>query len=90
MYNKCNMHRGRRSTTESGVPSYGIAPCRVKREADYEAPTCGAPSLAMVYSVSQSWRLINDGYEGFERGTIFDELNKPFFGDKCKRGGGCK
>ncbi len=43
-------------------------------------------SLAMVYPISQCWRLINDGHEGFERGTIFDELNKPFFGDKCKKG----
>ena len=43
-------------------------------------------SLAMVYPISQCWRLINDGIEGFERGTIFDELNKPFVGDKCKKG----
>ena len=43
-------------------------------------------SLAMVYPISQTWRLINDGNEGFERGTIFDELNKPFCGDKCKKG----
>ncbi|MBQ9692849.1 MAG: spore coat associated protein CotJA [Clostridia bacterium] len=43
-------------------------------------------SLAMVYPVSQCWRLINDGAEGFERGTIFDELYKPFVGDKCKKG----
>ena len=43
-------------------------------------------SLAMVYPVSQIWRLINDDAEGFERGTIFDELSKPFVGDKCKKG----
>ena len=43
-------------------------------------------SLAMVYPISQCWRLICDGNEGFERGTIFDELNKPFVGDKCKKG----
>lgn len=45
------------------------------------------PSLAMVYSVNQCWKDINDGSEGFERGTIFSELNKPFMGDKCKNGG---
>lgn len=50
----------------------------------------GYPSLAMVYSASQCWRQINDGCEGFARGTIFDELNKPFMGDKCKNGGYCK
>ena len=50
----------------------------------------GYPSLAMVYSASQCWRQICDGNEGFKRGTIFDELNKPFMGDKCKNGGYCK
>ena len=50
-----------------------------------------APSLAVVYTVNQRWRFINDGCEGFDRGTIFDELNKPFYGDKyCKNGGCCK
>lgn len=44
-------------------------------------------SLAMVYGIKQSWRDINDGCDGFRRGTIFGELNKPFMGDKCKRGG---
>lgn len=48
----------------------------------------GYTSLAMVYTVSQCWRLINDGSDGFERGTIFDELNKPFYGDKCCKNGG--
>ena len=48
------------------------------------------PSLAAVYGVDQQWRDINDGCEGFERGTIFCELNKPFKGDKCKNGGYCK
>ena len=51
--------------------------------------TENAPSLAMVYTVSQHWRFINDGCEGFDRGTIFDELNKPFYGDKCCKNGGC-
>ncbi|MBQ9115631.1 MAG: spore coat associated protein CotJA [Clostridia bacterium] len=45
----------------------------------------GVNSLAMVYGISQRWRGINAGESGFCRGTIFDELDKPFFGDKCKR-----
>ena len=45
------------------------------------------PSLAMVYSVNQCWREIDDSSVGFERGTIFTELDKPFMGDKCKNGG---
>ena len=45
----------------------------------------GVKSLAMVYTVSQSWRGIDNSECGFCRGTIFDELDKPFYGDKCKR-----
>lgn len=90
MYSKNNMHRGRRSTTVGGAPCLEKLPCNSSRISEYASSFSGAPSLAMVYSVSQSWRLINDGVDGFERGTIFDELNKPFLGDKCKRGGACK
>ncbi len=44
-------------------------------------------SLAMVYTVSQCWKNITDGSIGLDRGTIFDELNKPFKGYECKKGG---
>lgn len=50
----------------------------------------GYPSLAAVYSPRQCWRAIDDGCVGFERGTIFSELDKPFVGDKCKSGGKCR
>ena len=45
----------------------------------------GVQSLAMVYTISQSWRGIDDSECGFCRGTIFDELDKPFYGYECKR-----
>ena len=45
----------------------------------------GVRALAMVYTVSQTWRGIDDTECGFCRGTIFDELDKPFYGDKCQR-----
>ena len=45
----------------------------------------GVQSLAMVYTISQNWRGIDDTECGFCRGTIFDELDKPFYGDNCKR-----
>lgn len=45
------------------------------------------PSLAAVYPINQSWRAIEDGCVGLERGTIFCELYKPFAGDKCRNGG---
>ena len=89
MYNKTNTHRGRRSPIDKGA-CYNNSPRRCGCEYDTVMPISDKPSLAMVYSVSQSWRYISDGFEGFDRGTIFDELHKPFFGDKCKCGGGCK
>lgn len=68
-------------------------PTRVEKAVPSDCGSAGFPesyySLAMVYTISQSWRLINDGCEGFDRGTIFDELNKPFYGDKCCKNGGC-
>ena len=44
-------------------------------------------SLAMVYSPYQHWRNLYDEVDGFARGTIFRELDKPFeaYGNR----GGC-
>ena len=46
----------------------------------------GCP-LAMVYGISQQFRNINDPVTGLARGTIFAELDKPFLGYKCNKGG---
>lgn len=37
-------------------------------------------SLAMAYVPWQTWRDIYDVEKGFQHGTIFQELNKPFLG----------
>ena len=37
-------------------------------------------SLAMAYVPWQMWRDIYDAEKGFHRGTIFQELDKPFTG----------
>jgi len=42
--------------------------------------------LGMVYSPYQEWQNIYDCDRGFEAGTIFAELDKPFLGYKCNRG----
>ncbi len=47
----------------------------------------GVITLATVYTVSQCWGNITDGCLGLDRGTIFDELDKPFKGYTCKKGG---
>ena len=43
-------------------------------------------SLAMVYSPYQEFQNIYPLEEGFEIGTVFKELNKPFYGSKCNGG----
>ena len=45
-------------------------------------------SLAMVYSPEQIWQNLYTEEEGFVAGTIFKELDKPFYGQKC-HGGAC-
>ncbi|MBQ3002102.1 MAG: spore coat associated protein CotJA [Clostridia bacterium] len=43
-------------------------------------------TLAMVYSPVQSWQNLYSVEEGLCEGTIFMELNKPFYGPRCNGG----
>ena len=45
-------------------------------------------ALAMAYSPYQEWQNLFCEEEGFVVGTIFKELDKPFYGQKC-HGGAC-
>ena len=45
-------------------------------------------SLAFVYPPEQIWQNLYCVDEGFTNGTIFKELDKPFYGPKC-HGGVC-
>lgn len=45
-------------------------------------------SLAFVYPSEQIWQNLYHEAEGFVNGTIFKELDKPFYGPKC-HGGVC-
>lgn len=45
-------------------------------------------SLAMVYSPYQQWQNLYCEDEGLLAGTIFKELDKPFYGSRCD-GGKC-
>ncbi len=45
-------------------------------------------SLAMVYSPKQAWQNLYSVEDGLYAGTIFKELDKPFYGPKCN-GGTC-
>lgn len=40
-------------------------------------------SLAMAYVPYQQWRELYEKTVGFQRGTIFKELDKPFIGEEA-------
>lgn len=70
--------------------------CAVPTMEHQEAPSCpyepenetitNGVSLAMVYSPEQFWQNLYNEEEGFMQGTIFKELDKPFYGPKCQGG----
>ncbi|MBQ8162851.1 MAG: spore coat associated protein CotJA [Clostridia bacterium] len=45
--------------------------------------------LAMVYAEKQEFCSIYDPEIALINGTIFEELNLPFYHSKCSRNGGC-
>lgn len=45
--------------------------------------------LGMVYAPYQEWQNLFPCEKGFDAGTIFEELNKPFYGYKSNKGGCC-
>ena len=52
-----------------------VAPC--KESEAYK-------SLAMVYAPMQEYKMIYDPEIALVNGTIFEELNKPFYGGSCR------
>ena len=70
---------GRYSSTQY-VSRPQATPC-----CDREDSLDGMP-LAMAYVPWQRWRNLYDSNKGFHRGTIFQELDKPF----CGKGGVCQ
>ena len=62
-------------------------PCGCNEESHKSWGLHGYP-LAMVYSPVQEWKSLYDNELGLSRGTIFKELELPFFGS-WNDGGGC-
>lgn len=46
---------------------------------------CGEAPIAMVYSPMQKWRELYDPHTALMSGTIFKELDLPFYPTPCKR-----
>lgn len=47
---------------------------------------CDDMVLAMAYVPAQQWNTLFEMEEGFARGTVFPELEKPFMGGGCSCG----
>ena len=73
--------------------------CPLSERPRYVKCGCGTPEkepsfglhnypLASVYSPLQDWREIYDIENALKRGTIFKELDLPFYGDSCNSGCG--
>lgn len=73
-----------------GCPANRCKDASQDTETSYTAGcTDDSPSLAMVYSPKQHWRGLYCVSEGLDCGTIFRELNFPFYPTPCRKGGGC-
>ncbi|MBQ8737990.1 MAG: spore coat associated protein CotJA [Clostridia bacterium] len=82
-----NFLRGRRSDATT--------PCNSSPSPVAPKPNCQNNSyttrpVAMVYPVMQEWKSIYDPEIALINGTIFEELNKPFYMSGCSQNGGCR
>ncbi len=66
-------------------------PCNSNNSgASVQNPQRTDKSLAMVYAVKQNWQGIYDPEIALVNGTIFEELNKPFYPSGCNSNNGCR
>lgn len=95
----CGSHRETRNSADSGrgTSAGRGSRCGCAREAErreeerenecgcaLDTRLAGSP-LAMVYSPDQEWRELYSDDEALNRGTLFKELDKPFY-PGCKTG----
>ena len=73
---------GRTNDCSCGKASRTADRCRVHGE----DKLAGLP-LAMAYVPMQEWRNLYDLEDGFDRGTLFRELDFPFYPTACPRKG---
>ena len=65
---------------ENGYSEYMMRPPRISGRGEggcVGQSSSTPPSLAMVYSPEQSWRMIYTPEDALSHGTLFEELYKP-------------
>ena len=67
-----------------------LAPITPDCECSQSQNSANAYSLGIAYVPVQKFQKLYPEAEGFQKGTIFSELNFPFLMTKCDRGGGRK
>ncbi len=84
MYNRYNRNMGVQHGTRHGqyvVPVVEAGNCGQCNKDTFASCIDSLP-LAMAYVPMQKWRNVFDACQGLEHGTIFEELVKPWYGDK--------
>lgn len=81
-YNRRRNYRPGPCQTPAGSAADSCPVCPVGRA---DADKLQGMEIAMTYVPWQTWTDLYDAEKGFSRGTIFEELDKPFQGT-----GGCQ
>ena len=82
-----NFLRGRRN--ENSLPCNSTGATQGQNQNSSNNTHSPRP-IAMVYPVSQEWKNIYDTEIALINGTIFEELDKPFYMSGCSLNGGCR
>lgn len=82
MYNRGNRGMGNYNNQPCGCTPVMEAGKEDRCEKDMFASCVDKLPLAMAYVPFQKWRKVYDASAGLARGTIFEELDLPFYGDR--------
>lgn len=78
-----NMNGSNGSTNGNGNMNENM--CTSTSSCCFNTPTSAFPAetpVGMMYVPFQRWEYVYDPQVGFERGTIFEALDKPFLGER--------
>ena len=70
----------RNSVTQAAETSMGCSSCR--KDSSMSAFPAETP-VGMAYVPYQQWKNIYEPAVGIDRGTIFEDLDKPFLGERA-------